>query len=234
MNQHNTGSESAGSGEPGLSGLGAKSHDAAEQLKHEIVDQAMHVRERAESVKEDTAERIRRVASQVRSAGETLRPNDSFAASLAERASQSMEGIARYVASADARSFVQDAEQLARRQPAAFFGGAFLLGLAAGRFLKSSGGGNVAQLGPEGARSSQPARQQPAGGAAAAQPLGGEPVSRHASGARLKANYDATFGRDADALREDTRAAAAAAAPGTLPQGGERVGNGGRGKAVTP
>lgn len=233
MNQQNTGSESASSGATGLGALGAKSHEAAEQIKHKIVDQAEHVRDRAESIKEDTAERIRRVASQVRNVGETLRPDDSFAASLADRASQSIEGIARYVGATDARSFVHDAEQLARRQPAAFFGGAFLLGLAAGRFLKSSGGGNLAQTGPN--SSQGPLPWQPPAGPTSEHPANGEPTSRRPGGTPIKANYDATFSRDADALREANRTAGAnVPVPSTVPQSMERGGNGGRGKGVTP
>jgi hypothetical protein len=37
---------------------------------------------------------------------------------------------------------VRDAERFARRNPAAFIGGAFVLGLALARFLKSSGEGS--------------------------------------------------------------------------------------------
>ena len=52
-----------------------------------------------------------------------------------------------YVSSADLKTTVRDVENLARRQPALFFGGAFLLGLAAGRFLRSSAGRSEADEG---------------------------------------------------------------------------------------
>jgi hypothetical protein len=120
------------------SGMAAKSHEVAGQLKDAVVDQANQVRDRAQSAKEHTADRIRRVATQLESMGDTLREEDPFIAKVTARASSSIEGVAKYVDSASAQSFIRDTEQLARRQPLLFFGGAFLAGLAAGRFLKSS------------------------------------------------------------------------------------------------
>jgi hypothetical protein len=124
--------------ESGASGMAAKSHEVAEQLKDAVVDQADRVRDRAQSAKEHTAGRIRGVATQLERMGDTLREEDPFVAKVAARASTSIESVANYVDSASAQSFIRDTEQLARRQPLLFFGGAFLAGLAAGRFLKSS------------------------------------------------------------------------------------------------
>jgi hypothetical protein len=70
--------------------------------------------------------------------GDNLRSDDQMASMLAERASRGVEGVADYVASKDMRGLLRDTEQLARRQPALFFGSAFLVGLAIGRFLKSA------------------------------------------------------------------------------------------------
>jgi hypothetical protein len=139
MDQHHLGSGRAASfTEGGSVGSGAKSHEAAEHIEDALVDQAEQVRHRAESAKEHAVERIRRVATQLRDVGDTLRTEDTLAAGVADRASRSIDGLANYVSDADTQSFVRDTEQLARREPAIFFGGAFLLGLAAGRFLKSS------------------------------------------------------------------------------------------------
>lgn len=188
MNQRNVGSERATSTQS-EGGLSAKSHEAAEQFKEAVAGQVEQARERAESAKDDVARRIQRVAAQVRNAGETLRADDSLAASVADRASHSIEGLAGYVSRTDAQSFIRDAEQLARRQPALFFGGAFLLGLTAGRFLKSSGPDNGGRMSRDDDeyynRKERPSSFLPQGGANA----GYNPQ-------RYRENYDATFGRD--------------------------------------
>ena len=132
------GSKDVGSKERGPGGIAARSHEAAEQLKSAVAGQAEQVREKADTAREHTAQRFRRVASHLQHVGDTLRPDDRLAAELAERASRSIEGVASYVANTDVSRLVRDTEQLARRQSALFFGGAFMLGLAVGRFLKSS------------------------------------------------------------------------------------------------
>jgi hypothetical protein len=130
--------ETKRTGSAGTSKIVEKSQEAAEQLKDAVVDQANLVRDKAESAKQHTTDRIRGVATQLQNASDSLRADDPLAANLAERASRGAEDIARYVSSASVQSVVRDTERLARRQPALFFGGAFLLGLAAGRFLRSS------------------------------------------------------------------------------------------------
>lgn len=138
MGTGRTASTSDRSPSESASGMAAKSHEVAEQLKDAVVDQANQVRDRAQSAQEHTADRIRGVATQFKSMGDTLREEDPFIAKVAARASDSIESVANYVGTASTQSFIRDTEQLARRQPLLFFGGAFLAGLAAGRFLKSS------------------------------------------------------------------------------------------------
>lgn len=197
MNQRNVGSERSAS-KQGEGGPSAKSHEAAEQLKGAVVGQVEQARERAESAKEDVAKRIQRVAAQLKSAGETLRTDDSLAANVADKASQSIEGLAHYVSRTDARSFVHDTEQLARRQPALFFGGALLLGLTAGRILKSSspdGGRTRARDEDEDeyySRRERPSSFLPRTGESGENPQ------------RYRENYDATFGRDTPEPRRQT------------------------------
>jgi hypothetical protein len=192
-----------------LGGLSAKSHAAAEQLKGSLVDQAGQVRQRAESAKEQAAERIRRVAKQLRQVSETLSDDDSVAANVADRASRGVEGVARYVSDTDARGFIRDTENLARRQPAIFFAGAFLLGLCAGRFMKSSRPEPSFDTQSRGSLGYRPERdvgyreqssgreersreERPSGFVAP----GDDPNQR-----RYRENYDAAFGRDAGEQR---------------------------------
>jgi hypothetical protein len=117
-----------------------KTHETAEQLKNAAVEGAEQLRQQADSAKEHALHRIRRVGSALKSAGDGLRQEDEFVGRYAERAAEKLDQVAEYLSSTEPRALVRDAEQFARAKPALFFGGAFLLGLAAGRFLKSSGG----------------------------------------------------------------------------------------------
>lgn len=138
MNEQNAGTGRTSSQSDSTSGMAAHSHEVAEQLKEAVVDQAHRVRDRAQSAKQHSADRLRDVATQFRSMESALREDDPVIAKAAARASDGIETVANYVGSASARSVMRDTEQLARRQPLLFFGGAFLAGLAAARFLKSS------------------------------------------------------------------------------------------------
>jgi hypothetical protein len=150
-NQQDLSAGRAGNGERGGSGLGergmgsgiaAKTHETAEQVKGAVSGQVEQARQRAESAKDQTAQRIRRVATELRHVAETLQPSDELAARLAQRASGGIDKMAGYVSSADMRQLRNDTEHFARNRPAVFFGGAFLLGLAVGRFFKSSASQN--------------------------------------------------------------------------------------------
>jgi len=116
----------------------SKAREGAEQLKNKALERVGDVRERAYSQREQIADRVRRVSSAVRSAGDQLREQDERAAQLADMASQRIDRAAQYVSTLEPQQIVHDVESFARRRPAVFFGGAFLLGLAAARFLKSS------------------------------------------------------------------------------------------------
>lgn len=136
--QQDTVTGRTGNGERSGSGLSGKTQAAAEQMKNTVASQVEQTRKRAESAQAQAAERVRRVALQLRHASETLRSEDEFAARLAERMSGSVDRVAGYVSKADVQHLRRDAESFARARPAVFFGGAFLVGLAIGRFFKSS------------------------------------------------------------------------------------------------
>jgi hypothetical protein len=117
----------------------SRSHETAEHLKSAAVEQAEQIKTKAASVKEHTVDRVRRVGSMLRSAGEGIRSDDDFVATYADRAAQKIDQIADYLGSSEPRVLARDAERVARENPAWFFGGAFVLGLATARFLKASG-----------------------------------------------------------------------------------------------
>lgn len=207
MNQQNAGTERTQSGLGGSTSFSAKSHETAEQLKNNLVGQAEQMRQRADAAREQAAERIRRVASELRNVSTSLRGEDAIAATVAERASQGIESVAGYVSATDARAFVRDAELIARRQPAIFYGTAFLLGIAAGRFLRSS---------------------RPDDGWSAGQNTHGNRVERPSgfyspredyrsstSQQRFRENYDAAFGRDTEDFGAGRNYGSGTGGPGT-------------------
>lgn len=201
MTQQNLGSKRTASSPAGA--IAAKSQETAEQLKEAVVDQVNQVRDKAQSAKDHTTDRIRGVATQLRGVGDTLRQEDPLVAGLADRASDGVEGLARYLSSTTPQTFFRDAENLARRQPALFFGGAFLVGLAAGRFLKSSAPAGTYSPGSRGYgsddsshdRQDRPSGFFPGNEYQGNEYQGGDRNAR--SNYRFQENYDATFGRDA-------------------------------------
>jgi hypothetical protein len=86
---------------------------------------------------------VQHFASALRRAGENLRDDgsSSIGATLLTRAAERLDSIGSSMGGKDLDAIVTDVERLARRNPAAFLGGAMLLGFAASRFLKSSGRG---------------------------------------------------------------------------------------------
>jgi len=122
--------------------LADKAGEAAEQAKQAAIERVESLREQAvsgiEQGRSQVAERIRHVGSALRSAGDDLRDQDEVIATYLDRASAGVERVASYVTSANPQSLARDAQDFARQRPAWFFGAAFLLGLAGGRFLKAS------------------------------------------------------------------------------------------------
>lgn len=240
MNEPNAGAEgtTSASKERGASGFAAKSHEAAEQLKNAVIDKTTQVRHEADTARDHVAERFRRVASQLRTAGDNLRTDDQVASALAERASRGVEGIADYVTSTDLQGVVRDAERLARRQPAVFFGGAFIVGLALGRLLKNS----APERAPDEERWSSSRDEGGQRETPREQPWRSPPPAPSQTGQqRFRENYDATFARDMPSSPLEGNAemgSPGAAKPAASPRNGEHSpeSNGGRrsGKGKTP
>lgn len=113
---------------------------------------AGHVAERATGIGMQQADRIRmqaadgihQLASSVRSASSDLSDQPAIA-NLATSAADGAERVAGFLRETDARDMVGAVEDMARRQPLIFVGGALLLGLAASRFIKAAGGGGTSQ-----------------------------------------------------------------------------------------
>jgi len=84
------------------------------------------------------------VAESVRQVGQNLKgPNAQdgiakYTVEYSDTAAHKIEQVANYFERKDVKEMFRDVEDFARKNPAAFIGGAFVLGIIAARFLKSS------------------------------------------------------------------------------------------------
>lgn len=129
------------------SGTGGGAREQVRQAKDKVMDQARttlrDARDRAGSTlsqsRQQAAEQIGGIGSAFRRTGESLRQEDQARfADVADNVARQMDRVADYLRDSDGRTIARDLENLARRQPALVFGGAFAIGLVAARFLKSS------------------------------------------------------------------------------------------------
>ncbi len=131
----------------GLSSAKQTIKDAARQtvsqIKTAATDTAGRVRDQASEMaaqqKTGVADRIGGYSSAVHKTAESLEGEDPNIAWLTHRAADRLSGIAEYVRHRDLTELKSDAEALARRHPAAFFGGLFVAGLVVGNLLKATG-----------------------------------------------------------------------------------------------
>ena len=121
----------------------------------EVVQQAKdrageRIESRITDSKSRAAETLSGVASTLLSSSQQLREqNHAGAGRAVERAAEGVERFAHYLQDTDVDEVVDQVYDFARRQPAAFMGGAFALGFLASRFIKAST--------PEGSRRQLPA-----------------------------------------------------------------------------
>jgi hypothetical protein len=89
--------------------------------------------------KDKATEGLGSVAQAVRQTTQTLRDQKHDTdAQYVERAANQIERLNAGLKNKDVTELLDDAQRLARQQPALFIGGAFALGLVGARFLKSS------------------------------------------------------------------------------------------------
>lgn len=116
--------------------------DAASKVKSVASNTATRAKEEAERLasekKDQTAERIGGYSSAIRESARSLEEQDPNIAWFTHRAADRLQGVADYVRTRDFGALRQDAEGIARRHPAAFFGGMFLAGLVLGNIVKAS------------------------------------------------------------------------------------------------
>lgn len=103
-----------------------------EQLKEQATSQLAGQKERA-------AGSLGSVAQALRQTGDSLRTQDQpMVADYATRAADRVEEFSRMIRDKDVEEILGEVEGMARRQPALFIGGALILGMLGGRFLRAS------------------------------------------------------------------------------------------------
>lgn len=116
----------------------------AQQKTGEIVGQVQQqAASRLDQQKAHAAEGLGTVAESLRQTGQQLRDNvdgivPQYAAQYTETAAQQVEKVSTYLRERDMNQIVSEVEGFARREPALFVAGAFVLGLLGARFMRTS------------------------------------------------------------------------------------------------
>jgi hypothetical protein len=126
---------------------GAGSGEQVRQARDKVVDRAKSTmrdaRDRAgaglDVGRRQAADQIRGIGGALHRTSEQLRHEDQAKiADIADSVGRRADRVADYLRETDGRTMARDVENLARHRPALVFAGAFALGIAAARFLKSS------------------------------------------------------------------------------------------------
>lgn len=111
--------------------------------------------------KESAANDLTQVVDAVRKFGQSLSgeqggPIARYAAEYGDKAAQSLERLSTYIREQDPKQLLNDVQNFGRRRPALLLGGAFLLGFAGARLLKTSMNAASEQLNIQGSQQSFP------------------------------------------------------------------------------
>ena len=137
-------SDVSNSGTAGLADSAKQATGQAKEAASKMFDQAKdQAASRADQQRQTIASGFQTVAQAFRSMGDNLRgseqsPVTQYASEIGHAMGGQVERLGNYLQGRDVRQILTDTESFARRSPAVFLGGAFVLGLAASRFLKSS------------------------------------------------------------------------------------------------
>jgi hypothetical protein len=96
------------------------------------------VTSRVDEHKNRAADGLGGIADVIRNAGNELRMENETLASYVDAASDQMRRVADQIREKGVAEMMDDVNEFARRRPALFIGGAFLVGIGLARFLKSS------------------------------------------------------------------------------------------------
>jgi hypothetical protein len=112
-----------------------QARQAATEAQQKITEQ---IRTRAESTKSQAADTLTSVANALSQSGQQLKAdNPNVPSQYIERAGEQLRRAAENIRNTNVDELVRRTESMARRQPALFLGGAFVLGVVAARLIKS-------------------------------------------------------------------------------------------------
>jgi hypothetical protein len=128
--------------------LAAKAAQTVKQEAQSFASSAQDkAKDRVEQTKDTAIRTLGDFANAVRKAGDELSQSDQSAAGrLVKKAADGLEGFSRSVADKRPEELLDSVREFGRRNPTAFIAGAVLVGLAVGRFIKSSGDGGSRNL----------------------------------------------------------------------------------------
>lgn len=116
--------------------------DTAAKVKSATSDTAARARDQAEQIatekKDAAASRIGEYGEAIHESARSLEEKDPNIAWFTHRAADKLQHVAEYMRNSDWACLRGDCEGIARRHPAAFFGGMFLAGLVIGNVIKAS------------------------------------------------------------------------------------------------
>lgn len=117
----------------------------AKQAGGEIVSQVQQqASTQIDRGKETATNELSQVVNAVRQLGQTLSSGEAngpiarLTAQYSDKAANSLERLTNYIREQDPQRLLNDVQNFGRRQPALLLGGAFLLGFAGARLIKSS------------------------------------------------------------------------------------------------
>lgn len=114
-----------------------------EQASYYAGEARQRIEEQIDTQKERASGELSGISKALRQTGSQLREQDQDSVGqYAERAAGQTDRLSEYLHEKEASQLIGDVEDFARSRPSVFLGGAFVLGIAAARFLKSSSGGS--------------------------------------------------------------------------------------------
>lgn len=116
--------------------------DSAERIRDEAHKTAVHLKDagkaEAEARLDQAGSGLGTTAERLRSAAGELEGKDAWIGSLLERTADTAEQAGRYLSGQDMNSVIADTQELGRRNPGAFLGGAAALGFVLARAGKAT------------------------------------------------------------------------------------------------
>jgi hypothetical protein len=118
------------------SGLKAQAQQKLQTVRARATDQ---ITQRVTEQKGRTADTLSTVAQSLHQTSQLLRDqNEESMSRYVDRAADQVDRLAGYLQTTDIDEVMDNVEELARRRPGVFIGGAFAIGFLASRFIKAS------------------------------------------------------------------------------------------------